>query len=432
MASSLGVACKVATAARGVEAGAAGRGAWGEVGAAAGLRAVGRSGGRAQGAEVDPSAPHLPDADFSLLDSVPDAMVIAHHGGSIVYLNGVAERLFGWGRDEILGHPVEVLLPARFRTMHQDHRSGYQAAPRTRPMGLGLDLFALRKDGSEFAAEISLAPLTVGCEAYAIAAARDVTERKKLEGRALLVREAQEEVRQRDEFLSVASHELRTPVTALQLQLQLLQRAGRAAGAGLPAPLAGKVEALERQTRRIAVLVNELLDVSRLRLGRLELRPEPLDLAEVARDAAAQLADEGARHGSRLAVVAGQPVLGRWDRTRIEQVLTNLLANAIKFGQGKPIAVAVGLAGEMARVEVRDEGIGIEAEDLARIFGRFERAVSTQHFGGLGLGLYIAREIAEAHGGSIDVASTPGRGTTFTVELPCAPPEVARGAARAG
>ncbi|HET9594260.1 MAG TPA: PAS domain-containing sensor histidine kinase [Anaeromyxobacteraceae bacterium] len=381
---------------------------------------------------METPVPRLSEADFSLLESVPDAMVIAHRDGGIVFVNGVAERLFGWSRGEIVGHPVEVLLPARFRAMHQVHRSSYQSAPRTRPMGLGLDLFALRKDGTEFAAEISLAPLTVGGESYAIAAVRDVTERKKLEGRALLVRKAQEEVRERDEFLSVASHELRTPVTALQLQLQLLQRAGRASGAGMPAALVGKMEALERQTRRIAVLVNELLDVSRLRLGRLELRPEPLDLAEVAREAVAQLVDEAARHGSRVAVVAGQPVRGRWDRMRIEQVLTNLLANAVKFGQGKPITVAVGLAGERARVEVRDEGIGIEADDLARIFGRFERAVSTQHFGGLGLGLYIAREIAEAHGGSIDVASTPGEGTTFTVELPCTPPALEKGPARAG
>src|SRR5512147_565305 len=205
-------------------------------------------------------------------------MVIADDAGTILHVNGVAERLFGYPRDQIVGRPVEVLLPARYRTMHQVHRSGYHAAPRARPMGLGLDLSGLRMDGSEFAAEISLSPIDVDGRPCVIAAVRDVTERKKVEERAQLWRKAQAEVRERDEFLSIASHELRTPVTALQLQLQLLQRAAERSLASLPTTLEGKLEALERQTRRIAVLVGELLDVSRMRLGRLELAPEEGDL----------------------------------------------------------------------------------------------------------------------------------------------------------
>src|SRR6266568_6915589 len=260
-----------------------------------------------------------PAIDFSLLESVPDAMVIASRDGVIVHANRMAEQLFGWEQGEIVGQLIEVLLPASFRTMHQLHRAGYHGAPRARPMGLGLDLFGLRKDGQEFAAEISLSPLTVGGEVYAIAAIRDVTERKKLELRAQLYRKAQQEVRERDEFLSIASHELRTPVTALQLQLQLIQRAASRPGGDLPAGLSLKMDALERQCRRIAVLVNELLDVSRLRLGRLELRLEDLDLAEVARETVAHLRDEGLRVGSHIHVVAESPAIGRWDRLRLEQ-----------------------------------------------------------------------------------------------------------------
>ncbi|ABC81396.1 PAS domain-containing sensor histidine kinase [Anaeromyxobacter dehalogenans] len=363
--------------------------------------------------------------DFSLLDSAPDAMVIADDAGAILFVNAHAERLFGYRSEELLGRPVEVLLPARYRTMHQVHRSAYQAAPRTRPMGLGLDLSGLRHDGAEFPAEISLSPIQVDGRSCVIAAVRDATERRKIEERARLWRKAQEEVRERDEFLSVASHELRTPVTALQLQL--LHRAALRSGEGLPPDVVDRLETLERQTRRLAALVGELLDVSRMRLGKIELRREALDLAEVARDAAGHAQGDLARSGSKLALDL-QPVTGAWDRTRLEQVIANLLVNAAKFGQGRPIALHVTGDDGTARVRVSDQGIGIAPEQQVRVFDRFARAVPAQNFGGLGLGLYIARQIVEAHGGTIEVASTPGAGATFTVDLPRQPPAPAPGA----
>ena len=363
--------------------------------------------------------------DFGLLEFVPDAMIIADEGGIIVHANAVAVRLFGWPADELRGRPVEALLPARFRAMHQVHRGGYQAAPRRRPMGLGLDLAGLRKDGQEFAAEISLSPIALGDFRGVVAAVRDVSERKKIEERARLWRKAQDEVRERDEFLSVASHELRTPVTALQLQLQLLHRTAQRSMNELPEMLDSKVDALERQTRRIALLVNELLDVSRMRLGRLELRYEELDLAQVAREAADHLREDVMRSGSSLQLDV-QPVQGRWDRLRIEQVVTNLLANASKFGEGKPILLAVEADERWARLRVEDRGMGIPSEHHGRVFERFERAVPAENFGGLGLGLYVARQIVEAHGGRIRVASAPGEGSTFTVELPRAAQAEAR------
>ena len=362
--------------------------------------------------------------DFSLLESVPDAMVIADEAGRIVHVNAGAERLFGWPRGELVGQPVEVLLPARFRTMHQVHRSGYHAAPRARPMGLGLDLSGLKRDGGEFPAEISLSPMFVDGRACVIAAVRDAGERKRLEERALLLRQAQAEVRERDEFLSIASHELRTPVAALQLQLQLLQRAAHRAAAAqpqeVPRSLDAKLEGLERQVRRIGVLVGELLDVSRMRLGRLELVREPGDLAEIARETVGHVRQEIERSGSPL-VLDLAPTPGCFDHSRVEQVITNLLANAAKFGQGKPVSLHVDGDDAQARIRVVDRGIGISEVDQARVFDRFERAVPAQHFGGLGLGLYIARQIVEAHGGAIRVESTPGSGTTFTVLLPREP-----------
>jgi PAS domain S-box-containing protein len=363
--------------------------------------------------------------DFSLLESVPDAMVIVDRdSGRMAYLNGVAEQLFGYRREELLGEPVEVLLPDRFREAHQGHRAAYAAAPRTRPMGLaGAALFGRKKGGDEFEAEVSLSPLSAEGRAYAITAVRDVTERRRIERAAQLTRQAQDEVLERDEFLSIASHELRTPVTALQLQLQILNRVVKRAQSEVPPALLERMQALERQTRRVTLLVDELLDLSRIRLGRLELKLEETDLAQVVREALEQLQGELERSGSRLALATTNgPAVGLWDRLRVEQVLTNLLANAVKFGQGKPIAVSVAADADRARLSVKDEGIGIAPEHQARVFGRFERAVSARHFGGLGLGLYIARQIVEAHGGAIRLESALGEGSTFTVELPRRPP----------
>jgi signal transduction histidine kinase len=157
----------------------------------------------------------------------------------------------------------------------------------------------------------------------------------------------------------------------------------------------------------------------------MQLCLEDLDLVQVARDAITHLLDEAVHVGSRIDLVPEAHVAGRWDRIRLGQVVTNLLSNAIKFGRARPITVSVTGDDARARLSVRDEGIGIELADQERVFGRFERAAPTRHFGGLGLGLYIARQIVEAHGGAIELHSVPGAGTTFTVDLPRSPPESA-------
>ncbi|KYF88776.1 hypothetical protein BE17_38275 [Sorangium cellulosum] len=227
---------------------------------------------------------------------------------------------------------------------------------------------------------------------------------------------AEEATRLRDEFLLVASHELRTPLTSLQLSIQSLeQRLSRGMDAGR---VRSAVALSSRQIKRLATLIDMLLDVSRIQAGRLELNRAPVDLRELVTEIVAHLGDQLAQSGSTLAVRVEQPVIGWWDPYRLEQVVTNLLTNAIKFGEHAPIEIAITGEDRVARLSVADHGIGIPAEVQAHLFERFRRGVSSRHYGGLGLGLYIARTIVEAHGGRICLSSEVGRGSTFCVELP--------------
>ncbi|MFE8603808.1 GAF domain-containing protein [Archangium violaceum] len=237
---------------------------------------------------------------------------------------------------------------------------------------------------------------------------------------ARLFLESQRAVRLRDEFLAVASHELKTPLTPLRLQLQGLRRVAEGHG-GEPVPterILRVVRSCESQVRKLAGLVNDLLDVAKLARGRLPLHLEEVDLGAVAREVLEQLSAEVVRTGCRVELMDRERVVGRWDRLRLEQVVTNLLTNALKYGAGRPIHVGVEWAHEVARLSVRDEGIGIAPEHRGRIFGKFERAVSERHYGGLGLGLHITWQIVSALGGTIAVESEVGHGSTFTVELP--------------
>jgi signal transduction histidine kinase/CheY-like chemotaxis protein len=226
--------------------------------------------------------------------------------------------------------------------------------------------------------------------------------------------QAQEAVRLRDEFLALVAHELKTPLTSLQLQMQSLAARMDA----LDGKLALKVGRATRSTDRLSALIENLLDVSRLTNGWLDLQPELIDLSEVAAEVVDRIRPEAEEAGCEIRIHAAPRVSGHWDRLRIEQVLMNLLSNAIRHGAGFPIEVRVALVGACAEISVTDRGPGIEAKDVTRIFERFERATSMRHYGGLGLGLYIAREVVQAHGGSVQVQSEPGRGAQFRVRLP--------------
>lgn len=226
--------------------------------------------------------------------------------------------------------------------------------------------------------------------------------------------DARRAIQVRDEFMSIASHELKTPLTALGLQVQSLERKA----ADMPESAQKAVRAIVRHLQRLEHLIGNLLDVSRIASGRLTIERSEVDLAALVREVTARFEDEARRCGAAIELDAEAPVVGEWDPFRLEQVVTNLVSNALKYGGQKPIAVKVEGDGERARLVVRDHGIGIAREDEARIFGRYERAVSGRHYGGLGLGLYITHQIVSAHRGTIRVQSEPGEGSTFTVELP--------------
>jgi signal transduction histidine kinase len=249
-----------------------------------------------------------------------------------------------------------------------------------------------------------------------LALATDVAHRTALAvEHTRLLREATIAAAAREEFLHVASHELRGPLGTLRLTVQLI---GRDFARGDRGSVDARLRVLDRQTQRLVRLSEALLDVSRITAGRIELAREEGDLATLVRDVAAAFHEEALEAGSPIAVEGAAPVRCTFDGGRLEQVVTNLVSNALKYGRGKPVRIGVRAERGRALVEVEDQGIGIAPRDQERIFGRFERAVSARQYGGLGIGLWIARCLVEAHGGTIRVRSAPDEGSTFTVELP--------------
>jgi signal transduction histidine kinase len=273
---------------------------------------------------------------------------------------------------------------------------------------------------------------------------QQIAERKRAEAeRAQLLvreqaarREAERAVRIRDDFLAMAGHELRTPLTSLHGAIETLLRATRQGTPGAPTPdrVPRLLDIIEQQDERLIKLMNNLLDVSHISAGRLELELEEVDLSAIVHDVVECFREEIARARCRLDIRAQDQVVGVWDRSRLEQVVTNLLTNALKYGAGTDVTICVSADATRARLAVADQGIGIAPEHVERIFGRFERAVAGTEYSGVGLGLSIARDIVEALGGTIGVVSEPGGGATFTVELPLramAPPALPQGAGRA-
>lgn len=328
---------------------------------------------------------------------------------------------------DILGHRERELLGQRFLDFtHPEDRARDQAHVR-RLLAGELSSFTYEKrylfrGGSVVWVNLSASLVRddEGRPLYVLAAVEDIHRRKALEEeRTLLLAETREALRLREEFLAVASHELRTPLTPLSLKLQVLLREAREHP---ELPFARRVEERlesgQQHVQRMKRLIEELLDASRLRSGRLVLSLEDVDLSALVREVARRFEPVARRTGCSLEVEAPVPVVGRWDAQRLEQVVTSLLSNALKFGAGRPVRLRVEEEGGLARLMVRDDGIGIAPEHLPNIFDRFSRGVSERHYGGMGLGLFLTRHVVHSLGGEVVAESIPGQGATFTVRLP--------------
>jgi len=365
----------------------------------------------------------VPERFFrDLLEGAPDAFVIVDAEGVIRLVNGQVEELFGYPRGELVGQPVETLVPMRFHDVHPRHRSGYIDKPRLRPMGArrdlyarrrdGSELLARRKDGSEFPVEISLSPLATPDGVLVSAVVRDVTDRNRLQA---------ESDRLRDELIATVSHELRTPLASIIGYTELM---GDLTEEHLSEDARALLEVISRNARRELSLVDDLLTLASMTDGRVTMRTESVDLDRVAVEAVAAIRPRADEQG--LSVVLDIVDVGRsravvGDAMRLGQVLDNLLTNAVKFSvRGGTIRVSLERERHTIVVRVSDTGVGVDPDEIPYLFERLFRArhAVERHVQGAGLGLPIAKAIVEAHHGSIEVHSEVGTGTTVTVRLP--------------
>ncbi len=344
-----------------------------------------------------------------ITDALPVLVCLVDDQLCYRFVNAGYERWFGQTRASLIGKSVEHVLGAEaFAAVEPKVRSALAGNVVTFEASVPYAVAGTRHIRS------TNTPYRVDGKVKGyIALVQDISVEKAYEA------ELRAAIAARDEFLSIASHELRTPLTALSLQLDGLERTlTRGAPSDERAKTVRKVGMALRQADRLASLIDGLLNVSRIADGRFRLELQAFDMVGLVHEVAQRFDEEAERVGSVVSVNVPDAVLGRWDRSRVDQALTNLLSNALKYGAGRPVGITLVDQGERVQVAVRDEGIGIALEDRERVLGRFERAVSSSHYGGLGLGLYIANEIVCAHGGSIGIDSQLGRGATFTLSLP--------------
>ncbi len=352
----------------------------------------------------------------SVLDSAPDAMIIIDSSGQILFANRQVSALFGYAAPELVGVPVEKLLPERFRARHVGHRSDYTHNVRVRPMGMGLELFGMRKDGTEFPVEISLSPIDQGSDVRVAAAIRDVTERKQTE-KALKEarREAEHANLAKSRFLATASHDLRQPLQTLGLLNGALRRMIR--DEECRDILREQEQAVDAMSR----LLNALLDISKLESGAIKLELTDFEIAPLFEQLRRDFAGVAADKGLRLAIDAPKAWVHS-DPALVTQILRNLLSNAIKYTTQGTVELRCEPGDGSLRLAVCDTGVGIAPDQVGMIFDEFYQIGVTPNSSrdGYGLGLSIVQRIARLLKLNVSVNSDPGRGSRFAFELPAA------------
>ena len=357
----------------------------------------------------------------SALDSAPDAMLLVDAEGLIIFANRQVSALFGYSPEEVRGQPVELLMPQKFRQRHLMHRATFAAEHRTRPMGVGLDLYARRKDGSEFPVEISLSPIEDSGAQVVAAAIRDVTDRKRVQQELIHAREAADAAREtahranqaKSRFLATASHDLRQPLQSLALLNGALKRLQHHPDA--LEVLAHQDQAIDAMSR----LLNALLDISKLESGAIKPQPTDFTLDNLFRELEREYAGMAASKGLLLQVCAA-PIAIHSDPALLGQILRNLLSNAVKYTRTGSVRLSGSSSPGGVRIEVADTGIGIPSDQLQFIYDEFfQVGVPTNSSrNGYGLGLSIVQRLVRLMDLQLEVQSELGKGSIFVLTVP--------------